>query len=217
MDNAVAIVQAYLRLNGYFTVTEFPIIESMRDGGHRVATDLDVLAFRFPGAARVIPKPGRSGEHGRALGGPDPALGLQGDEADMIVAEVKEGRAELNRGARDPAVLRAVLTRFGCCEADEAASLVERLIRHGATDTRHGHRVRLMAFGSSADSVSKGYHTVRLDQVASYVTGYLRRHWSVLHHAEFKDPALGLLAMLMKAGVRWTTDIHGQGMSSRDT
>jgi len=27
-----------------------------------------VLAFRFPGAARVIPKPGRSGEHGRALG-----------------------------------------------------------------------------------------------------------------------------------------------------
>ncbi len=200
MDNAVAIVQAYLRLNGYFTVTEFPIIEAMQHGGHRVATDLDVLAFRFPGAARVVPSSGRSREHDRALSGPDPALGLQGDEADMIVAEVKEGRAELNRGARDPAVLRAVLTRFGCCEADEAASLVERLIRHGAADTRHGHRVRLIAFGSTVGDVDPGYQTVRLGHAVAHIVKHLRQHWEVLHHAEFKDPALGFIATCMKAG-----------------
>ena len=27
MDNAVALVQAYLQVIGYFTVTEFPIVE----------------------------------------------------------------------------------------------------------------------------------------------------------------------------------------------
>ena len=27
MDNAVALVQAYLRINGYFSVAEFPILE----------------------------------------------------------------------------------------------------------------------------------------------------------------------------------------------
>ena len=27
MDNAVALVQAYLRVNGYFTVVEYPVLE----------------------------------------------------------------------------------------------------------------------------------------------------------------------------------------------
>jgi hypothetical protein len=27
VDNAVALVQAYLRVNGYFTVSKFPVIE----------------------------------------------------------------------------------------------------------------------------------------------------------------------------------------------
>ena len=51
MDNAVALVQAYLRLNGYFTVSEYPVVEELRHGGVRTMTDLDILGFRFPGAA----------------------------------------------------------------------------------------------------------------------------------------------------------------------
>ena len=58
MDNAVALVQAYLRVNGYFTVSEYPIVEASRRGGYRTATDLDILAFRFPGAGRLVPTPG---------------------------------------------------------------------------------------------------------------------------------------------------------------
>jgi len=49
MDNAVALVQAYLRINGYFTVAEFPILEGSHGQLHEV-TDLDMLAIRFPGA-----------------------------------------------------------------------------------------------------------------------------------------------------------------------
>lgn len=50
MDNAVALVQAYLRVNGYFTVSGFPVLEAGAPAGTRTRTDLDILAFRFPGA-----------------------------------------------------------------------------------------------------------------------------------------------------------------------
>lgn len=52
MDNAVALVQAYLRVNGNFTVSEFPVIELRRAQGYTAATDLDILGFRFPGAGK---------------------------------------------------------------------------------------------------------------------------------------------------------------------
>lgn len=57
MDSAVALVQSYLRVNKSFTVTEYPVVEAMRGPGpgYQEATDLDVLAFRFPRAGRRIP------------------------------------------------------------------------------------------------------------------------------------------------------------------
>ena len=85
MDNAVSLVQAYLRLNGYFTVMEFPIIEAMRRGGHRTATDIDVLAFRFPGAGRLVPRAGTTGSRDTVIGTPDAALGVPQDAPDMII------------------------------------------------------------------------------------------------------------------------------------
>ena len=36
MDSAVALVQTYLRINGYFTVSEYPIVE-LRRGFHVLA------------------------------------------------------------------------------------------------------------------------------------------------------------------------------------
>ena len=39
MDTAVGLVEAYLYANGYFTVTEHPIIEELGDGGYRTVTD----------------------------------------------------------------------------------------------------------------------------------------------------------------------------------
>ncbi len=48
MDHAVALVQAYLQLNGYFTSAEYPIIASAGRSGARTIADIDILAFRFP-------------------------------------------------------------------------------------------------------------------------------------------------------------------------
>jgi hypothetical protein len=201
MDNSVALVQAYLRVNGYFTVAEYPVVEAMREGGYRMATDLDILAFRFPGSGRLISQHHKTdGRHDTLLTeAPDEALAIGRDEPDMLIGEVKEGRAELNRAATDPSVLRCALTRFGCCPADHVPHLVDALLKHGKVTTPAGHRVRMVAFGSNAPGGSRRYEVILLGHVAEFLRNYLRVNWDVLHTAEFKDPAFGFLMTLEKA------------------
>ena len=76
MDTAVGLVQAYLRVNGYFTVAEYPVLDAAGADRPRTVTDLDILAIRLNRA------PGDD---------PDPALGARPGMPDMIVGEVKEG------------------------------------------------------------------------------------------------------------------------------
>jgi len=197
MDHAVALVQAYLHVNGYFTVTEYPVIEAMRSGQHKALTDLDVLAFRFPNAGNLVPSQSIHGGEMLAVQ-TDPLLGIEPDQADMVIAEVKEGRAELNSGARNPDVLRAALVRFGCCSASHVESEVKELLRRGRARTANGHLVRLMAFGATGVS-SNTCHVITLGHVIDYLNRYLDTHWQVLHTAQFKDPGFGLLMTLEKA------------------
>ena len=201
MDMGVALVQAYLRAHGYFTVSEYPILEAMNHGEHRIATDIDILAVRFPHACQLVPQQGRSDQRDVELQMPDPSLGLDKQHVDMIIGEVKVGAAELNRAATDPAVLRATLMRFGCCERQEVARVVDALMRDGHTVNPNGHRVRLLAFGSVPPESSRPrYRVVLLRDVLAFLRSFLRTHWDVLHHADFKDPAFSFLMMLEKAG-----------------
>lgn len=196
MDNAVALVQAYLHINGYFSVAEYPVIEAVNKGSnYRVVTDLDILAFRFPGAGRLI-----SGKHDEAsFYTPDSALNCPADRADMLVGEVKEGRAVLNRGATDPVVLRTMLARFGCCPTRDVGQMVEQLLRKGRATSSLGHSIRLVAFGSGSKSVTeRHYEVIDLGHIVQFIQNYLRQHWEVLRHAQFKDPALGYLMLLEK-------------------
>jgi len=217
MDNAVALVRAYLHVNGYFdvqgctnaaedrmsraaTVTEYPVVEAMRPGDYQVMTDLDVLAFRFPGAGSLVPARGPAAATHEQMFETDPALGAPAEQADMLIGEVKEGRAELNRAARNPEVLRAVLTRFGCCAREHVPHVVAELVRHGRAVTAGGHGVRLVAFGAVTDAtVVRGYEAIALGHVVTFLQAYLQRHWEVLRHAQFKDPAFGFLMTLRKA------------------
>lgn len=198
MDNAVALVQAYLRVNGYFTVAEYPVVESTRSGV-RTMTDLDLLAFRFPRAGRLVPARGGAEQRHRGMDTiPDPALGVGPERSDMIVGEVKEGRAVLNAAATDPATLRVALVRFGCCSPEEAPELVTNLLRDGHALLPVGHEIRVVAFGSTVDA-PRSYHTVTLGHVLTFLQEYLREHWEVIGHTDNKDPAFGFLVLLEKA------------------
>lgn len=204
MDNAVALVQAYLRVNGYFTVVEYPVLEAGRRGAYRTATDVDVLAVRFPGAGMLVPTPGSKAHGDEEHSLVDPVLGVPAEQPDMLVGEVKEGRAELNAAATDPAVLRAVLVRFGCCPREDAPALVARLLQDGSAPLPDGHRLRLVAFGSIVGSPEGGagggrYARIGLGHVVEFLQTYLRDHWDLLRHADSKDPAFGFLMTLEKA------------------
>ena len=82
MEISVGLVQAYLRVNGYFTVAEYPVIEAVQRGKYRTVTDLDILAFRFPNAGRLVPG---AEEGGPLCFEPDPLLGVSRQEADLII------------------------------------------------------------------------------------------------------------------------------------
>lgn len=200
MDNAVGLVQAYLRVNGYFTVSEYPILEAGRGGVYRTVTDLDILAFRFPFAVKH-PEGWRSDRrHNGELVLPDPALEITADEPDMLVGEVKEGRAVLNAAATDPHVVRAALVRFGCSSPGEAPAIVDTLLRDGCVTLASGHRLRLVVFGSTVDeSNPRHFRVVRLGHVVQFLQRYLRDHWEIMRASDLKDPALGTLLLIEKA------------------
>jgi hypothetical protein len=198
VDGSVALVQAYLRINGYFTVTEYPIIASRGEGQYRTATDLDVLAFRFPNAGRLLPgkRPGRD----ESPFSVDDALRTSTEHADMLIGEVKEGRAELNEAVSDPAVLRAVLAGFGCCSREDAPRIAEALIRDGSVVLPSGHRIRTAIFASIASGVGHPRQlVVSLGHVVQFLRAYIDDHWEVLRHSDTKDPALGFLMTVAKA------------------
>lgn len=200
MDNAVALVNSYLRLNGYFTVTEYPIMAATARGPARTVTDIDVLAFRFPGAGARTVVPGRRSVLPLSGHQTDPALKVPASGPDMLVGEVKEGRAVLNAGATNPLVLAEALVRFGCCDPDEAERVVQNLIRSGNSPLKSGHRIRMVAFGSTADSrVAANYTRVSLGEVLGFLKKHISEHWEILRHADTKDPAFGFLMTLEKA------------------
>lgn len=200
MDNAVALVQAYLRVNGYLTVTEYPVVEAAASGGFQCATDLDVLGFRFGHSCTLMPVVNGSPEGAACPIETDPALDVRPGVPDMIIGEVKEGRAVLNRAATNPNVLGAAMTRFGCCEPRDAVRLAQQLVRDGHATTHGGHRVRLVSFGSLPPDVpARRYGVILLGGVVEYLREHIRRHWARLQASESKDPGLSFLMTLEKA------------------
>src|SRR5258706_14253126 len=95
MDHAVALVQAYLQLNGYFTSAEYPIIAAAGRNGFRTLTDIDVLAFRFPaGLPSPVPVPSRKRTpRGLVISDVHPGLGRPPVAIHIAKVDVTKGRA----------------------------------------------------------------------------------------------------------------------------
>lgn len=200
MDNAVALVQAYLNINGYFTVVEYPVVEASKGGRFHPATDLDILAVRFPGSGRYVPRRGKSRSGSLLISEPDHLLECMDDETDMIIGEVKVGQAHLNAGLHRYEVLEAALIRFGCCPAEHAEDVLRKLNKSGEARTVRGHRIRFVAFGSEGSPPRSGrYKVITLNHVVEYLDAYLDQYWEVMRTAQLHDSVLGLLATLKKA------------------
>lgn len=199
MNAGVSLVQSYLALNGYLTVTEFPVIHGRNGGGYEELTDLDVLAVRFPHARHIIPR-GRPGPEDDLLLEADPTLAPIPDGVDVVIGEVKEGRARLNDSTRQHDVLYSALSRLGCVPDHAMERVISDLqargeaMAGGVVQTR----IRLVAFGDGAGGRRDGYLVVPLEEVARFVNQFLERYHHVLHPADLSDQVLGLLHLLRK-------------------
>ena len=198
MDHAVSLVQAYLQLNGYFTSAEFPVFSGAGRNGARAITDIDILAFRFPSGLPLLQQ--KRAPQGLDMTDVDPGLGVAPDTVDMIIGEVKEGRVGINSGIRDPQVLRAVIGRLGNTD-EEDDLVVEELLKTGnARLPSSGYTVRLVAFGAfPPGSQVPPCRIISLGHVLQFLQAYVRKHWSMLRHLQFKDPAFGFLMTMEKA------------------
>ena len=215
MDHAVSLVQAYLQLNGYFTSAEYPVMAAAGRNGFRTLTDIDILAFRFPAgipisltreerppaeAAAKTPatRSSRALPQGLDLADLDPGLGIPSDRIDLIIGEVKEGRVGINSGAREPDVLKAVIDRFG--HSPDKDRLVRELLETGTVIMASGYQVRFIAFGALPPGEKvPPCRIISLGHVLRFLQDYVRRHWGMLRHCQFKDPAFGFLMTMEKA------------------
>lgn len=196
MDTAVALVRTYLQTNGFFTVTEYPILEAVTEHDTRTVTDIDVLGLRFPGV-------GTSSDD-RTTGGlmvaPHGLLDLREDQIEVIIGEVKEGAAVLNRSARNPDVLSAVLRRFGAVDNEVIAQLVDQLIETSEAIHPAGIRIRLMVFASKPPKHRNETFTwISIGTIARWMREQVRDNWERLKSVQSKDPALSFLMLFEKA------------------
>jgi hypothetical protein len=204
VNPAVSLVRSYLKLNGYFTATEVPVVKKGNEGLYYEATDIDILALRFPRAFHIVSQ-GRPGPEDDLYLPADPELDIPSDAMDLIIAEVKEGKPRLNPQLLHEDTLFRALIRFGFCPPELLEKAVRELQARGETWVRDEgvavpSRVRIVAFGDGEKSHGNGYTVVPLKHVAGYVKDHLKRYHDVIRPVRVTDPTLGLLHLLEKLG-----------------
>lgn len=198
MDIAVNLVETYLRLNGYLTLSEFEIQRRGTDGTYETVTDVDIVGFRFPGEIHAVD----DHDDCRLLQIRDPALELRPDMIDVVLGEVKQGDAQFNPSMTRHEVLHSVLQRLEWAYGVPVEGVVDDLQNGGLSEVpacagTGTVRTRLVAFGKSRTT---DLHTVSLSHVFETMVGYFHDLEEVLRPAQFKDPAPALLKLLVKTG-----------------
>jgi hypothetical protein len=190
-DPATQLVRAYLHINGYFTATEYPLVEKGRGTLPRSITDIDLLAIRF--GHRAADASVLAGND-QSIVGPvvesvDPMLGCDDPATDMILGEIKQGRAHVNAGSRN-------------LNALAATHMARQLVQRGSVTNDAGHRIRTVLFASRGDVAPHGWHLMQLGHVFRFLQDYLQTEGSALSATQLLDPALAWLALLKKCDLK---------------
>ncbi len=201
MDIAVNLVENYLRLTGYLTLSEFEVQRRERDGSFKTLTDVDMMAIRMPDEV----DPEDPHEECRLILIDDPVLELADGDIDVIIGEVKQGFADFNPGIKDHMVLHSMLRRVSWAYEEPLEAVVEGLQRNllHYSPGRSGGRVRtrLVAFGRSTIN---DLHTISLSHMVDTMLRFFQKYEEALRPIHFKEPAPAFLRLLLKAGFEIT-------------
>jgi hypothetical protein len=199
MDIAVNLVENYLRLTGYMTLSEFEVQRRDKEGRFRAVTDIDIMGIRFPGDI-YFGEPREPADYEMLLID-DPVLELEENTIDVIVGEVKQGQAEFNPGIKDHGVLHSMLRRVQWIYDVDINGVIDELQREGihrASSKGGGTvRTRLVAFGRSRFS---NLNTVSISHIVTTLLDFFERHEDAFRPIQFREPAPALLSLLLKSG-----------------
>lgn len=199
MDIAVSLVESYLRLTGYLTLSEFEIQARNVDGTFDTLTDVDIMAIRFPGD--VYAGDPHDPVAARLLLLDDPELRLEPDQIDVIIGEVKQGDAEFNPGIKRHKVLHSLLRRVQWLFPDGVHRVVHDLIdmESCVVPARGGGevRVRLVAFGRTPLT---GLNAMSHTHIVETMLGFFEDMDDAFRPVQFRDAAPAMLSLLRKSG-----------------
>jgi hypothetical protein len=199
MDTAVGLVKAYLELCGYFVLAELPVRASDEHSYHDV-TDVDIIAVRFPHTPIAVPH--RVTRPLDVFLDADPTLQTFDKGVDIILGEVKEGRARLNPALRRAETIAFALRRLGCCPETQIAAEAQAIARTGQHEMYMTGlmycRIRLVAFAGYGTATEPGVVTIPLSHCAEFIAERLHNARDVLAGTHFKDPILSLFALQEK-------------------
>jgi len=194
-DPALDLSTAYLRLNGYFLITEQEL-HVREDAGYRSLTDIDIIALRPPTASGPAHHPlGAGVEECLIVTDVDPALEVDSTRFDVVIGEVKTADAELNPALRTPGALHAALRRTGDLYTTPLNQVVDLLIADGSCITPTA-RIRLVVFAGHGHA--RQGSTIHLGDTARFIRRHLHTHHDLYRVTRFSDPVIALLELLEK-------------------
>lgn len=200
VDAASGLVEAYLHVNGYLTLSEWQIQALNQHGQWNTITDVDILALRFPGDIYLADS--HDPDFQRTLHVPGDLLMLEDGVIDVIVGEIKEGEAVFNPAMTRHETLHTVLHRLLWLYGDGGLNpvvvdLSERGISRTAAPGGGMVRTRLVAFGQAPQLTE---NTIPIGMMLEDAMAFLAEHDALLHSARFANPVAATLKLLHKAG-----------------
>lgn len=201
MDAANGLVEVFLRVNGYLTLSEWQIQALNVHGQWDTITDVDIVGLRFPGDIYLADS--HEPEIQSTLKVPGDLLMLEEGVIDVIVGEVKEGEAVFNPALTRHETLHTVLHRLAWLYADHGLEkVVTDLATRGAchSPAPGGGRVRtrLVAFGQAPHLTE---NTIPIGRILEQSTAFLATHDDLLRSARFANPVAATLKLLHKVGL----------------
>lgn len=199
MDIAVDLVEVFLRVNGYLTLSEWQVQTLSERGQWETLTDIDILGVRFPG--EIVAGFGRPGPEAVDLSVLDPSLLIEPNLVDVIIGEVKEGEAMFNPSIGHEETLKTALQRLAWLYDGEMALVCADVARTGVnyTPARGGGQVRtrLVAFGQAT---APSLNVIPIGYILERSQVFLERFEDLMRSAKVSSPVAATLKLIHKSG-----------------
>jgi len=206
VDAASGLVEAFLHVNGYLTLSEWQIQAVNTQGKWDTITDVDIVGLRLPGDIYLADS--HDPEVQSTLRVPGELLMLEDGVIDVIIGEIKEGEAVFNPAFTRHETLHTVLHRLAWLYSDDGlekvvADLAVQGTCRSAAPGGSTVRTRRVAFGQAPHLTE---NTIPIGMILEQSAAFLAAHDDLLRSARFANPVADTLKLMHKVGLRIDRD-----------